>query len=100
MHLYDRLLLHQGRGDRRLSLGPLQHMTGAGISLMPAFDKLATSLIGDNPALTEALRSFLPQMKGVRDQDASCCILHIQTAYVTTKALIQIFEMLSCSLFC
>ncbi|CAK0742861.1 hypothetical protein CVIRNUC_001426 [Coccomyxa viridis] len=53
-----------GRGDRRLSLGPLQHMTGAGISLMPAFDKLATSLIGDNPALTEALRAARGEAEG------------------------------------
>ena len=88
MHPYDHLLLHQGRGDRRLSLGPLQHMTGAGISLMPAFDKLATSLIGDNPALTEALRSVLPQIKGMRRQDASSCMFCIQTAYVTAEAIV------------
>ena len=48
--------MQQGRGGKRLSLGPLQQMTGAGMSLMPAFDRLATSVIGDNPALTEALR--------------------------------------------
>ena len=46
-------MLQQGRGGKRLGLGPL---TDAGMGLMPAFDKLATSLIGDNPALTEALR--------------------------------------------
>ena len=59
MHLHDfveRSWLQQGRGGKRLVLGPLQHMTDAGLGLMPAFDKLATSLIGDNPALTEALR--------------------------------------------
>lgn len=57
MHdLVGGLLLQQGRGGKRLGLGPLQHMTDAGLGLMPAFDKLATSLIGDNPALTEALR--------------------------------------------
>ena len=44
-------------------MGPLQHMTDAGLGLMPAFDKLATSLIGDNPALTEALR-YLFSAKG------------------------------------
>ncbi len=44
---------------RRSSLGPLQHMTDAGRTLMPAFDKLANTLIGDNPALTQALR-YLP----------------------------------------
>ena len=70
-HPLNGLLLHQGRGDRRLSLGPLQHMTGAGISLMPAFDKLATSLIGDNPALTEALRLVLPWIEDMREQKAS-----------------------------
>ena len=56
VYLYDMCCLCiQGRGSR-LSLGPLQHVTDAGLNLMPAFDKLATSLIGDNPALTEALR--------------------------------------------
>ena len=40
---------------RRLS--GLAHLSdAAGLSLMPAFDRLATTLIGDNPALTEALR--------------------------------------------
>ena len=86
MHPYDQVRMHQGRGDRRLSLGPLQHMTGAGISLMPAFDKLATSLIGDNPALTEALRSVLPRLKGMREQDAPCCMTCFQTAHVTAEA--------------
>ena len=42
--------------QRRSSLGPLQHVTDAGRTLMPAFDKLANTLIGDNPALTQALR--------------------------------------------
>ena len=54
--LLDIPMVPQGRGGKRLGLGPLQHMTDAGLGLMPAFDKLATSLIGDNPALTEALR--------------------------------------------
>ena len=41
---------------RRSSLGPLHHVTDTGRTLMPAFDKLANTLLGDNPALTQALR--------------------------------------------
>jgi hypothetical protein len=42
---------------RRSAVGALSHLgDAAGVSLMPAFDRLATTLIGDNPALTEALR--------------------------------------------
>lgn len=39
-------------------------MTDAGRTLMPAFDKLANTLIGDNPALTQALR-YLASLSGI-----------------------------------
>lgn len=50
---------------RRSAVGALSHLgDAAGASLMPAFDRLATTLIGDNPALTEALRwaALLPYL--------------------------------------
>jgi hypothetical protein len=36
--------------------GTGQRPNGRGISLLPAFDKIAAGIIGDNPSLTEALR--------------------------------------------
>ncbi|KAK9813899.1 hypothetical protein WJX73_003957 [Symbiochloris irregularis] len=53
---------------RRTALG---RMTGAGVSLMPALDKIASSLIGDNPALMQALREAKSEAEALRQRLAS-----------------------------
>ncbi|KAK9820260.1 hypothetical protein WJX72_008203 [[Myrmecia] bisecta] len=48
-----------------------RRVTGAGLSLLPALDKLATSLIGDNPALTEGLREARSEAEALRERLAA-----------------------------
>ncbi|CAL8460568.1 g97 [Coccomyxa elongata] len=66
--------------QRRSSLGPLQHVTDAGRTLMPAFDKLANTLIGDNPALMQALRGAQLEVEELKRQNnqAEARIMELQ----------------------